>query len=120
MLSNEKWNLPIVMPELEPWRQELLNAADYMERHGQCHYDLEDRHGRVCYLGALVRTRTQARKRSLRFVWHSLRAAFSQANRHCDAYCRKIYGAAGAIAFNDCVSGATMIRAMRDCAKHGG
>lgn len=28
---------------LEPWRQVLLDAADYMEKHGKCEDDMGDR-----------------------------------------------------------------------------
>lgn len=38
---------------LEPWRQALLDAADYMERHGHCKFVLQDSGGAVCLQGAL-------------------------------------------------------------------
>ena len=39
--------------ELEPWRQLLLDAADYMEKHGHCKHLLYNDEGEVCFLGAL-------------------------------------------------------------------
>lgn len=37
----------------EPWRQVLLDAADYIEAHGWCQNALEDHDGSVCVLGAI-------------------------------------------------------------------
>ena len=38
---------------LDPASRVLLDAADYMEKHGFCKNTLEDDHGRVCVLGAI-------------------------------------------------------------------
>ncbi len=35
MLYNRKWDVPV---RLEPWRQRLLNAANYIEACGWCQY----------------------------------------------------------------------------------
>lgn len=39
--------------KLEPWRQLLLDAADYMEQHGKCEHAYSTPDGRVCFYGAL-------------------------------------------------------------------
>lgn len=41
--------------KLEPWRQVLLDAADYMETHGHCKGRQEDSSGRVCLIGSLIK-----------------------------------------------------------------
>jgi hypothetical protein len=44
---------PEVEVKLEPWRQQLLDAADYMEQHGHCKRTMQDYRGRVCLYGAI-------------------------------------------------------------------
>lgn len=41
------------MNKTEPWRQLLLDAADYMETHGHCKGNFENTLGQVCFYGAL-------------------------------------------------------------------
>ncbi len=43
-------------PTIEPWRQMLLDAADYMEKHGKCRFRSESGDGRVCVLGSFEHT----------------------------------------------------------------
>jgi hypothetical protein len=38
---------------LEPWRQILLAAADYIEKHGWCTHRARDERGRVCAIGGI-------------------------------------------------------------------
>jgi hypothetical protein len=38
---------------LEPWRQALFNAADYIDEHGWCQGKIRDCDGSVCALGAI-------------------------------------------------------------------
>lgn len=42
---------------LEPWRQVLLDAADYIETYGWCQHDIRDEQGRVCIVGAMKAVR---------------------------------------------------------------
>jgi hypothetical protein len=39
--------------QLEPWRQHLLDAAQYIREHGWCQRTIRDEEGRVCLIGAL-------------------------------------------------------------------
>ncbi len=39
---------------IEPWRQLLLDAANYMQKHGHCAYAGSDEDGRVYIVGAIV------------------------------------------------------------------
>lgn len=48
---------PTESPTLEPWRQELLDAAKRIEERGWCQDTDCDEHGRVCIVGALLDTR---------------------------------------------------------------
>lgn len=50
MLNNPKWNEGIT---LEPWRQSLLDAADYIERVGWCQGIPINARGNVCISQAL-------------------------------------------------------------------
>lgn len=60
MLNNPNWkptadDLAKLKP-LEPWRLNLLKAADYMEVHGHCKHELWNKEGAVCLVGALYIT----------------------------------------------------------------
>lgn len=45
---------PVIQPaQLEPYRQGLLDAADYIRGHGWCQGRLENTRGMVCIVGAL-------------------------------------------------------------------
>jgi len=54
MLYDKKWDKEIKTEE--PWRQHLRDAAAYMRQHGWCRFETEDDLGRVCLLGALMKT----------------------------------------------------------------
>lgn len=42
---------------LNPISKSLLDAADYIEKHGHCKFTIEDREGRVCAMGVLNKVR---------------------------------------------------------------
>jgi len=54
MLYDKKWDKEIKTEE--PWRQHLRAAAAYMREHGWCRGETADDLGRVCLLGALMKT----------------------------------------------------------------
>jgi len=56
MLYDKKWDKEIKTEE--PWRQHLRAAAAYIRQHGWCRGGTEDDLGRVCLLGALMKTET--------------------------------------------------------------
>ena len=51
MLFNPKWDAQL---RAEPWRQVLLDAADYIDRVGWCQHSLHGENGRVCAAEALM------------------------------------------------------------------
>lgn len=55
MLLDPKWDKEIKIDEVA---QVLLDAADYIDKHGWCQNKLEDDDGRVCVMGALYRVNT--------------------------------------------------------------
>jgi hypothetical protein len=52
MLFDPNWKKPEAKVQLEPWRQLLLDAADYIEVNGWCQNDYHTHEG-ACALGAL-------------------------------------------------------------------
>lgn len=46
---------PLAEPQTDAVGKALLDAADYIEKHGHCKRQLEDRAGRVCLVGALLK-----------------------------------------------------------------
>jgi hypothetical protein len=60
MLFDPNWKKrPDPEISIEPWRQTLLAAADYIEEHGWCQGVMTAPDGSVCMLGAIVRCNSQ-------------------------------------------------------------
>lgn len=71
MLYNTEWEKPAV--RLELWQQHLLDAAEYIRKHGWCQGQPSDSLGRVCAMGALYVTtlvETTPAEAATRLAWH--------------------------------------------------
>jgi hypothetical protein len=55
MLQDPKWDEARAQPQLNDMGQCLLQAADYIEKHGWCQGSAVKPDGRVCIVGALDR-----------------------------------------------------------------
>lgn len=53
MLSKTPLHQLVDRTRLEPWRKALLDAADYIDKHGHCKGEAVDKKGRSCLIGAL-------------------------------------------------------------------
>lgn len=51
----KRWTMPQVKPPMiEPWRQELLDAAERIRQRGWCQRQFSDLDGRVCAIGSIA------------------------------------------------------------------
>jgi hypothetical protein len=63
MLFDPNWKKqPDPEISIEPWRQLLLDAADYIEVNGWCQKTVQDYEGRVCAVGAMLCVLPQGNK----------------------------------------------------------
>ncbi len=104
--------LPQVLPpDAEEWRKLLWDAADYMERHGQCKSSVyEDADGRVCVFGAIASAAGHAFPYSdcPRYL-----LGCDEAIRHFEAFQPNVH------IFNIDNTQHTVVTAMRRCALEG-
>ena len=63
MLYDKRWDEQLVTVRVAPWRAMLLDAADYIEKHGWTTGQLRRADGSVCALGAI---RAVARRKAYR------------------------------------------------------
>jgi hypothetical protein len=59
MLYDKKWDQKL--PQVDEVGRQLINAADYIEKHGWCQNTYWDEQGRVCALGAIRRANALTR-----------------------------------------------------------
>jgi len=88
---------------LEPWRQLLLDAADYMEVHGHCINVSQNDKGAVCIIGALDAVKTSS--------------CWSDGLFAMDGFLRRTTIYRSSEDFNDTHTGPEVIAAMRACAR---
>jgi hypothetical protein len=106
MLFNPKWDAQL---RAEPWRQVLLDAADYIDRVGWCQHSLHDENGRVCAAEALMSVTYPAYDLSSYAVAMSCLSDFVTSGEHSMAV----------LEWNDTEgrTGADVTDAMRGCAR---
>ena len=102
-------------PEIEPWRQVLLDAADRMEVRGHCKYMLVDDEGRNCAQGAIFDFRVGESGSWDNFLNGD---AFTTAATKFNDWVEMQHHSGGTVTWNNSpqTTGAEVIAALRACA----
>ena len=107
MLFNTKWDARL---KAEPWRQVLLDAADYIDRIGWCQHALRDDKGGVCAAEALT---------SVAYTVHDI-ATYAEATTRLSIFVTSGAHSMAVVEWNDDErrTAAEVTDAMRACAWH--